>query len=256
MVNPTATAGARSALALVSLALVAVPFGLLLVFVQGRWPPLQAVDEGARDDLHRFALDHTAFTTVMKALSTLGSAPVYLVVFAVITGWLLHRRQFRLAAFTAVTEVGGAVLNEIVKTLVHRARPIVTDPVAHASGLSFPSGHAQSAVVSFSLLLLLFWNGLTPVWRRVATTAAAAVVLGIGLSRIALSVHYVSDVLAGYALGAAWIVAMTAAFTAWHTEQRPYRDGIGRSDQVLDPGARPESTEEATSKLSEGHDTP
>lgn len=211
----------RSVLALVSLALVAIPFGLLLFFVQDRWPPLRAIDEGARDDLHRFALDHNAFTTVMKALSTAGSAPVYVAVFAVITGWLLYQRKPRLATFTAVTEAGGAVLNEVVKTIVHRARPTVADPVAHASGLSFPSGHAQSAVVAYSLLLLLFWHGLTPVWRRVATTAAAAMVLGIGLSRIALSVHYVSDVLAGYALGAAWIVAMTAAFNAWHHERPP-----------------------------------
>jgi len=212
----------RAVLALVSLAFVAIPFGLLLFFVQDRWPPLQAVDAGARDDLHRFALDHHAFTTVMKVLSTAGSAPVYTALFAAITGWLLHRGRRRLAAFVVVTEVGGALLNEVVKTAVHRARPTVTDPLAHASGLSFPSGHAQSAVVSFSLLLLLFWHALTPAWRWATTTAAAVMALGIGLSRIALSVHYVSDVLAGYALGAAWIVAMTAAFTAWHHE-RPSR---------------------------------
>ncbi|MFJ8965857.1 phosphatase PAP2 family protein [Lentzea sp. NPDC102401] len=85
---------------------------------------------------------------------------------------------------------------------------------------SFPSGHAQSAVVSYSLLLLLFWNGLNRAWRRAVTCGAVLVVLGIGLSRVALSVHYVSDVLAGYALGAAWVVAMTAAFDAWR-HKRP-----------------------------------
>ncbi|WP_146174883.1 phosphatase PAP2 family protein [Umezawaea tangerina] len=215
---PDARFGVRSVLALVSLALVAVPFGLLLFFVQDNWPPLRAVDQGGRDGLHRFALAHHTFTAVMKALSTIGSAPVYFAVFAVLVAWLLHRRRRGLAAFVAVTEAGGAVLNELVKTVVHRARPVVADPVAHASGLSFPSGHAQSAVVSYSLLLLLFWNSAGRRWRPVAVAVAAVVVLGIGLSRTALSVHYVSDVLAGYALGAAWVVAMTATFGAWHRE--------------------------------------
>ena len=210
--------GVRAVLALVALAIIAIPFGLLLFFVQDKWPPLRAVDEGVRDALHRFTLDHSAFATTMKVLSTIGSAPVYFVVFALVAGWLLYRRMPRSAAFVVVTSLGGALLNEVVKTVVHRARPVVADPVAHASGLSFPSGHAQSAIVSYSLLLLVFWSELSRAWRRVALVVSVLMVLGIGLSRVALSVHYVSDVLAGYALGAAWVVAMTALFSAWRQE--------------------------------------
>lgn len=212
--------GARSVLALVALTVAAVPFGLLLFFVQDQWPPLERVDYGARDALHRVALDHTAFAAVMKALSAVGSAPVYLVLFTGIGVWLVWRRRPRLAAFVAVTELGSAALNELVKAAVHRARPVVADPIAHAAGLSFPSGHAQSAVASCSVLLLLFWSGLDPVRRRIAVAAAVVFVLGVGLSRIALSVHYVSDVLAGYALGVAWVLVMTAVFTAWRRERR------------------------------------
>ncbi len=98
---------------------------------------------------------------------------------------------------------------------MHRARPVVADPLAHASGLSFPSGHAQSAVVSYSLLLVLSWNSLSRAGRWTATTFSIVMVAGIGMSRVALSVHYVSDVLAGYALGAAWVVAMTAVVDSW-----------------------------------------
>jgi undecaprenyl-diphosphatase len=223
VVNDQATRfGIRSVLALVALALVTVPFGLLLFFVQDKWPPLMAVDDDARDGLHRFAADHSAFTAVMKTLSAVGSAPVYVVVFTLLVAWLLRRRARRLAAFVAVTELGGAGLNELVKRLVDRSRPVVPDPLAHASGLSFPSGHAQSAVVSCSVLLLLFQPVLSRVWFRVALVAAVALTLGIGLSRVALSVHYVSDVLAGYALGAAWVIAMIAVFRAWRRdESRP-----------------------------------
>ncbi|MGW4215003.1 phosphatase PAP2 family protein [Lentzea sp. NPDC004789] len=226
MTNPTPSGswfGVRSVLALGALALVAIPFGLLLFFVQDKWPPLREIDEGARDDLHRFALAHNSFTTVMKVLSTVGSAPVYFAVFTVVTGWLLYRRRPRLAAFAAVTEAGGAVLNEIVKTVVHRARPVVANPLAHASGLSFPSGHAQSAVVSYSLLLILFWSSLNRVQRWTTATFSIVMVIGIGTSRVALSVHYISDVLAGYALGAAWVVAMTAAFNFWRPPRSPLK---------------------------------
>jgi len=215
---PEARFGARAVLALVALTLVAVPFGLLLFFVQDQWPPLERVDYRARDALHVVALDHPVFAAAMKVLSAVGSAPTYFLVFTGIAVWLLRRRRSRLAAFVAVTNLGGAVLNEVVKALVHRARPVVADPIAHAAGLSFPSGHSQSAVVAYSVLLLLFWSGMRRAWRRVAVVAAVLLVVGIGLSRVALSVHYVSDVLAGYTLGAAWVLVMTAVFRAWRRE--------------------------------------
>ncbi|MEA2247971.1 MAG: hypothetical protein QOH46_2500, partial [Solirubrobacteraceae bacterium] len=102
---------------------------------------------------------------------------------------------------------------------VDRARPVLPDPVAHANGMSFPSGHAQSAIVAFSVLLLVFLPSLRGAWRWVAVCVAVMMVLGIGFSRVALGVHFVSDVLAGYILGAAWVAAMASAFGAWRRER-------------------------------------
>jgi len=207
-------------LALAALTIAAVPFGLLLFLVRSRWAPLLSMNDGTRDDLHRYTVEHTGFATAMKAMSTAGSGPVYLTGVTLVAAWLLYRRRPRLAAFAVVTVTGGAVLNAVVKRLVQRARPVVADPMTTATGLSFPSGHAQSAVVTYATLLLLFWSAMRSVWRRVAVTVAAFMVLGIGLSRVALAVHYVSDVLAGYVLGAAWVVAMVAVFKAWRQEAR------------------------------------
>ncbi|MGW6930936.1 phosphatase PAP2 family protein [Lentzea sp. NPDC054927] len=212
--------GIRSVLALMALTMVAVPFGLLLLLVRAKWTPLLSVDNGVRDELHRYTVEHPAFAMTMKATSTVGSAPVYLTVFALVAAWLLYRRHPRSAAFAVVTVAGSAVLNAVVKRVVQRARPVVADPLTTATGLSFPSGHAQSAVVTYATLLLLFWSAMRTVWRRVAVTVAAVMVLGIGLSRVALSVHYVSDVLAGYVLGLAWVGAMVAMFSAWRQELR------------------------------------
>jgi membrane-associated phospholipid phosphatase len=211
--------GTLALLAALALALVAVPFGLLLFLVEDRWRPLLRVDEGARDDLHAYVVDHHWLVTVAQTLSTIASTPVYLVLFAAVAGWLAHRGLRRLALFVVVTLIGSALLNLVVKTAVHRARPVLPDPVAHAQGLSFPSGHSQGIVVACGVLLLVFLPAVRGPWRRVAVGVALVMVLAVGTARVSLGVHYVSDVLAGYALGAAWVAAMTAAFSTWRRDR-------------------------------------
>jgi undecaprenyl-diphosphatase len=208
---PPARFSARALVALLSLGVIAVGFGLLLFLVEDRWRPLLRVDEGARDDLHRYALDHPGFVTAMKIMSDVGSAFVYIPLFAVIALWLARQGRRRPAVFVAVALIGGSLLNGLVKALVHRARPVLPNPVAHANGLSFPSGHAQSAVVATSVLLLVLLPRLrTTGARAAAVVLGVAFVVAIGFSRVALGVHFVSDVLAGYALGAAWVAALLA----------------------------------------------
>jgi undecaprenyl-diphosphatase len=225
--------GARAVFAAVALALVAVPFGLLLVLVEDRWRPLLGVDDGARDGLHRYALHHHGLVTAAKTLSTIGSAPVYAAVFAAVAGWLVWRRLPRLAVFVVVTPLGSSLLNALVKLAVDRSRPVLPDPVAHANGMSFPSGHAQSATVAAAVLLLVFLPALRGAWRPLAVVVAVAFVAAIGFARVVLGVHYVSDVLAGYALGAAWVAAMIASFSVWRRE-------LGRPGVDLEQGLEPE----------------
>src|SRR5688500_17927114 len=148
--RPTEPAGAperrfgmRALLAATALVLVAVPFGLLLFLVQDKWRPLLRADAGAHDDLHGYAFDHPPFATAMRVLSAIGSTTVWLAVFTAVVVWLVMRGSRRLALFVAVTVAGSSVLNLVVKDAVSRARPVLPDPLAHASGMSFPSGHAQ-----------------------------------------------------------------------------------------------------------------
>jgi membrane-associated phospholipid phosphatase len=212
--------GARALFAAAAIVLVAVPFGLLLFLVQDQWSPLLHVDAEARDDFHAVAVDHDGLVTAMKVLSTIGSAVVYFPLFAAVAAWLVWKRHSpRLALFAVVTVAGSALVNALVKLAVHRARPVLPDPVAHATGLSFPSGHAQSAVVAASVLLIVFLPGRKVKRGQTRYVLAAVVfVLAIGAARVGLGVHYVSDVLAGYVLGAAWVAAMIAAFNASQRE--------------------------------------
>jgi membrane-associated phospholipid phosphatase len=228
--------GARAVFAGAALLLVAVPFGLLLFLVEDSWRPLVRMDGGARDDLHALARHHDGLVGALEVLSTIGSAVVYVPLFAAVAAWLAWSQRLpRLAAFVVVTTAGSTLLNALVKLAVDRARPVLADPVAHAGGLSFPSGHAQSAMVAASVLLLVFLPLLHGAWRWVAVGAAVVFVLAIGFARVTLGVHYVSDVLAGYALGAAWVAAMIAAFSAWRRERgRPAADPA----HGLEPGLR------------------
>jgi undecaprenyl-diphosphatase len=95
------------------------------------------------------------------------------------------------------------------KLLVQRARPVVDDPVSHASGYSFPSGHALNSAVFASVMVVLLWPLLSRTARRVAVGLAGAGVLLVGLDRVLLGVHYPSDVLAGFLLG------LGITFSSW-----------------------------------------
>lgn len=208
---PPARFSARALAAAAVLGVAGVAFGLLLVLVQDKWRPLLRVDEGARDDLHRYAVDHHGFVTAMKIIGVVGSAYVYIPLFTLIVLWLVRQGRRRPAVFVAVAMIGSPLLNTLVKELVDRARPVLPDPIAHAHGMSFPSGHAQNSVVATSLLLLIALPRLRTTAARVAAVGiAVAYVLAVGFSRVALGVHFVSDVLAGYALGAAWVLALLA----------------------------------------------
>jgi membrane-associated phospholipid phosphatase len=229
--------GARALVAALALALVAVPFALLLWMVEGEWGPLLRLDHRVTDELHEVALDNSGYVRLMRFVSFLGSWPVYAVVFGGVWAWLLRRRLHRLAMFVLVTLPLSWLINGLTKELVDRARPVLPDPVLTLHTLSFPSGHAQSAVVAYSVLLLVFFPALSRRTRRAAVGASLAMVLLIGFSRVALGVHFVSDVLAGYVLGGAWVTATTALFSAWRREE-------GRPAVDLDEGLEPEHASE------------
>jgi membrane-associated phospholipid phosphatase len=162
---------------------------------------------------------HHSFTSAMRLASDLGSSVAWWIILIPVVGWLAYRRLPRLAAFVVVTAVGSSLLNTAIKVAVNRARPHLADPVAIASGKSFPSGHAQAAIVGYGILLLVFLPVIARRARPWVTAAAVLMVLLIGFSRIALGVHYFSDVIGGFLIGGAWLFAMTAAFSAWRIEE-------------------------------------
>jgi len=223
----TAKLGVRLGLIVVSLILVAVPFAFLLleVLVKG---PLTKVDQRIADQQNRYNLRDPDLVHVARFVTHLGSTVVLTVSVVVATLFLaVVRRRRRQALFLVTTAVLGVITNNIIKAVVGRSRPHFTNAVATALGKSFPSGHAMNSTVVYGSLLLLAWPRLrTGLRRSIAALATAVLVLAIAASRVALGVHYVSDVVAGIVLGAAFVLASAAAFKAWEPEGGHLPDAI------------------------------
>ena len=210
-------------------------FLTVLALVASSSETVLRLDQATATDLHRYALSHPGFTWSMRWISNSGKTVVWFLLMALVAGWLLRRRLRRLAIFVAVAVVGSSLLNNVVKLAVNRTRPQLSDPVAVAAGKSFPSGHAQAAIVGCGVLLAVFLPIIPRRWRPVAVTAAVLWALLIGFSRIALGVHYLSDVIGAYLIGTVWLIGLISAFRTWRRE-----DGkpVGDVGEGLEPEHR------------------
>lgn len=189
-----------------------VPLLGLFLLVQDRWAPLLRVDEGAAQGLNAAAVSQPALVAALRTVSVVLDPWTFRAGAVAAVVVLVRRRRDRVAVWVAVTVGGSGVVGLAAKHLFGRERPVLDTPVASAPGLSFPSGHALGSVVGLGVVLLLLLPRVAPRWRPPLVAAAAAGVLAVGLSRVGLGVHYVSDVVAGWLLGSAWLSATTVAF--------------------------------------------
>ncbi len=189
--------------------------GLLIVLLAGWWFGGIAEDLLATDPLiavdHRLALwfnQHAtpAVARLAEAVSLAGSPG--LLIFASLTLALIfwgQRAWYRLLALI-LTLGGGALLNLALKFFFHRPRPEFEHPLVLTSGYGFPSGHMMGAMMFYGFVTVLVVKQLKPWrWRTLVPVVAFLLIVLIGLSRIYLGVHYLSDVLAAAAAGLAWL---------------------------------------------------
>jgi undecaprenyl-diphosphatase len=206
----------RAVLGWAALLLGAVPFLLPWLLVEASWPPLAEVDRGVAAALNGAVSGSSLLVSALTAVTDLGGTPVAVLVMTLATVFLLIRRQRRLLAFVATGGLGLAALGPVTKAIVDRARPVVESPVVETpSNASFPSGHSMAAVVVWGVLLLVALPSVRRRARPWVIAAVVAVAVAVGFTRLAVGVHFVSDVLAGWALGAGWLAVTAAAFRAW-----------------------------------------
>jgi membrane-associated phospholipid phosphatase len=122
-----------------------------------------------------------------------------------VSGKLLYNQRWRALIYWLMAIVGGGLLNCAAKLWLHRVRPSLWD-YPQLSDFSFPSGHAM---LSLMFVLALSWLTMHQPWNRWVWLVGGLFVGMIGWTRLYLGVHYPSDVLGGWMLGAAWVIAVS-----------------------------------------------
>jgi undecaprenyl-diphosphatase len=152
-------------------------------------------------------------TTFFNTMSAVGGPAGVVSIAVVVTIALLIARRFRWAAYVAINVAMGGLLDLELKRYFARARPAVAEMLRHASGYSFPSGHAMESTVLFATLSYLGIRVL-PRWRWKAAALALGTtfIISVALSRVYLGVHWISDVGAGIVAGLLWVTMTTVAY--------------------------------------------
>ena len=143
----------------------------------------------------------------MRDITGLGSTVVLVLILLAGIGYMMAARRFAMALFLFVAVGSGQIISSVLKHLIGRTRPELLEGSPYIYSASFPSGHAMLSAITYLTLGAL----LTRVVHRTAlrayllTTALVLTVL-VGISRVYLGVHWPTDVLAGWCIGAAWAV--------------------------------------------------
>lgn len=179
---------------------------------EGEVPAFDAVLVRAAHD----AVDGSAaLRSVMLDFTALGDNTTLIVLTALIVGFFALGRDWATALYLAVATGVGALATTMLKVMFQRARPDIVAHLVPTSTASFPSGHAMNSAVVFLTLAVILGRTVERRAQRIyLLTAAASLVVAIGVSRVFLGVHWPTDVLAGWTVGAAWAITCAMAMEA------------------------------------------
>ncbi len=231
----------RPPLGLASLTVLAGVGSLIAVLVV-----LGFIAEAIRDQ-EVFTLDTTAtpflhgiqspgLDAVMNALTTIGSGWVIPPLFVIAVIGLIRAHRQGAAAYLAVASVGGAFIEWSMKLFFARPRPQLA--WAHVQpDYSFPSGHTMNSTIFYVAAALILWSVLGRRVGLASVALASLVAVGVGISRIYLGYHYLTDVLGGILAGVAWLMIVGFAFRiqprwwSWERSSTAPPAGEGRPDR-------------------------
>lgn len=176
-------------------------------------PPIIAFDQALTHELHARTIGPAL--AVYRGISLLGMEGVALLTLAACAVCLWRRRWRDLGLWTGAV-AGGFILNNVLKLLFARPRPVMLNPTVMEQTFSFPSGHAMMSLIAWGLLALLLCrrrHTQRPALHLLIVAAAALLIVLVGISRLALGAHFLTDVVAGFAAGAVWLAACVWLYT-------------------------------------------
>ena len=149
-------------------------------------------------------------TTMMQAATLLGDSSFVIGVVCIVgIVWSYFAWSLQPLALLVVTYLGARVIESTVKELSHRPRPPMEQAVDHFTHFAFPSGHAIYAITIYGMIAALLILVSRQRQRRLAIWVVATLIVGlVGCSRVYLGAHWLTDVVGGYILGAAWLIIL------------------------------------------------
>ena len=215
---PGSAAPPGTALLVPLLVVAAVVFGVIARdVVQGG--PLSRLDLQIARWLHTHS--SATLTTAMFIVTQLHSTFAIAGFATIAAGLAAWNRRWPRVATIAVIVGGGLLLNVMLKHAFHRARPAFDDPILTLDSFSFPSGHVAGSTVFYALgVCWVFTQTAQLQWRLLAVLGAALMVALVAFSRMALGVHYLSDVVAAFAEGVFWVTLCLLVFAAFGHDPR------------------------------------
>lgn len=165
-------------------------------------------------------------TNIMLFFTTVGSVKVTRPLTFTVALFLLLKRKNLEMLFILLNFYSIRMFNRLLKNGFERERPSF-DPLVEANGYSFPSGHAMNSTAIYGLFLL-FWLIHYPSfpYRKQIAVLTASLILFIGLSRVYLGVHYITDVIAGFLIGMIWIYSIIKIYGAFRQKSSKFTKGI------------------------------
>ena len=196
--------------------------GLVLAAIE-LWGFSELAEEVVQDETHGFdtsvlfavqQLQRDWLTPIMVFVTEIGD-PTVLVSLSVLVsvGLLVRQRNFE-AMTIAIAGFGALGLNTLLKQLFERSRPALWSRVVDVRFYSFPSGHAMLSIVIYGILGYLLALRF-PKQRSWIVFGTSVLIVLIGFSRLYLGVHWLTDVIAGYAAGFVWLVTCVLSLEIW-----------------------------------------
>jgi undecaprenyl-diphosphatase len=187
-----------SACACVLLAIVALAIRLLELDVN----LMNWVRDNRNDD----------YLAAARLITSAGSRRGIHILLLLSTAVLILNRWWSDAPFLMFCVVGGTRLSTPLKAMFALPRPNYFDPALTFAGNGFPSGHTMAVTVLFGALLMIYLkHERRPLWRFLASVAAAAAVVVVAATRVYLGAHYPTDVVGGFAIGVLWLLICDGA---------------------------------------------
>ena len=223
-----------------------VPAGAVWILVE----LADEVREGSTDEidealllLFRNAADPTDplgplwLEEMMRDFTALGGVGVLTLLTIAACGYLILLHKWRVALSVVLAVAGGVLMSQLIKAGIDRPRPDLVLHGSYVSTASFPSGHSMMAATVY-LTLAAMLARVHPRWRSRAYLigCAISIVLLVGISRVYLGVHWPTDVLAGWSVGAGWAIGCWS-LTVW-LQRRGAVEGDGEMP-ADDPPPRP-----------------